>query len=72
MTVIQLRTILEHLPDDLTVYVAGRGELAEVRRPEGQRWVTPGVYLDTGEVLRLSGRFRDRRTLDVRLEGLAS
>jgi hypothetical protein len=68
MNVATLRTILEHLPGDLTVHVAGRGEVQEVRRNANERWLTPGVFLDTGERLRLKGRFVDRRTLDVRLE----
>lgn len=73
MTVAELRIILDHLPDDLPLYLPA-GELCEVRRANEQ-WQQPGVWLDVarrGEAVFLKGRFRDRRTLDVRLEGLAS
>lgn len=72
MRVIELRTILEHLPDDAEVQIAGRGPCGQVRHPEAQRWVTPGVFLDVGDGCVVRGRFRERRTLAVRLEGLAS
>lgn len=70
MDVRTLRTVLEHLPDDLPVFIAGRGEIRQVRRPEAQRWVTPGVYLDDRGEGMLRGRFIDMRTLRVRLEAL--
>lgn len=70
MVVAELRMILEHLPDDLPVYVEA-GELCEVRRNnDANRWLRRGVWLDVarrGEPLYLAGRFKDRRTLDVRL-----
>lgn len=70
MTVAMLRAILEHLPDDLTVHVAGRGELTSVRRQRGA-WVGAGVYLDVrGPLLR--GVFIDIRTLKVRLHALGA
>lgn len=70
MTAAELRVILEHVPDDLPVFIAGRGEVVSCRRPV-ERYTTPGVYLDVRGP-RLRGLFRDRRTLNVRLEGLAS
>lgn len=72
MDVATLRMILEHLPDDLEVHIAGRGPVGEVRRHEHQRWVQPHVFLDVGESVRVVGRFRDARTLAVRLEAVTS
>lgn len=71
MNVAQLRACLEHLPDDLAVYIAGRGEVQQVRRHRNDPWVICGVHLDAGDELRLAGPFKDRKTLEVRLEALA-
>ena len=69
MTTAELRIILEHLPDDLPVHIAGRGELVSARRTSPP-WSTNGLHLDVrGPMLR--GVYRDRRTLDVRLESIA-
>lgn len=68
MNVATLRAILEHLPDDLPVHIAGHGELVSVRRT-APPWVANGVHLDVrGPLLR--GHFVDRRTLNVRLQRL--
>lgn len=74
MRVEELAVILEHLPPDLPIHIAGKGELMEVPRynPSHNPWVGNAVFVDVGEALRVKGRVRDRRTLDVRLEGLAS
>lgn len=71
MTVAELRTILEHLPDGLEVHIAGHGEITSVRVPYPRDlWTHRAVYVDVrGQ--RLKGVFTDRRTLDVRLEALA-
>lgn len=74
MNVAQLRIVLEHLPDDLTVFTPA-GEVCEVRRNTNDPWRRPGVWLDIarrGEPVWLQGRFHDRRTLEVRLEALSS
>ncbi len=70
MTVLELRVILEHCRDDMPVHIAGRGELVSVRHSR-EPLTANGLYLDVrGPMLR--GTFIDKRTLDVRLEGLAS
>ena len=74
MTVAELRVVLEHLPDDLPVWIHGHGIVNEVRRPYGHPGQTVGVHLDVRDhdELVLKGLFIDRRTLNVRLEGIAS
>lgn len=74
MRVEELAVILDHLDPNLPIHIAGKGELMEVRRynPQDNLWVGNIVYLDAGEVLKVKGRVRDRRTMQVRLEGLAS
>lgn len=70
MTVAELRTILEHLPDHLDVQIAGRGVLVSVRRHFDQFAPSDGVFLDIRGP-QFKGRCRDARTLRVRLERLA-
>lgn len=70
MNVAQLRCVLEHLPDDLPVHVAGLGECVSARRPVAP-WIAPALYLDTRGPM-LHGTYRDKRTLLVRLEGLGA
>lgn len=70
MRVAELACILEHLPPELPVHIAGQGEVVSARRPVDP-WTEPALYLDVRGP-RLGGRFRDQRTLLVRLEGLAS
>lgn len=74
MTVAQLRVVLEHLPDDLPVWIHGHGVVNEVRRAAGHPGQTVGVHLDVQphDALVVKGVFIDRKTLDVRLQGLAS
>lgn len=66
-----LRAILEHLPDELVVHVAGRGEVVSARRTDHVAGMGDGLHLDVrGPMLR--GTYRDARTLRVRLEAMAS
>jgi hypothetical protein len=69
MNVAALRVILDHLPDDLPVKIAGRGDLVSVRRHFDQIRSVDELNLDLrGPVFK--GRCRDLRTLRVRLEAL--
>lgn len=70
MNVAQLRCVLEHLPDELPVHIAGHGECVSARRPVAP-WITAALYLDTRGPL-LHGTYRDKRTLNVRLEALGA
>lgn len=70
MTAAELHAILEHLPPDLPVHIAGHGEVTSARRPVDP-WTLPALYLDVKGPL-LGGRFRDLRTLRVRLEALGA
>lgn len=77
MNVAELRTILEHVPDDLPVKLPRGVECWEVRLVRAAPWITAQLVLDEHMVggirfdkIGLRGRFRDRRTLDVRLDDI--